>query len=489
MSSAASSSTATTAGGGAADLGFYFQGDIQRRLETSKPVRRTRVDGGGAKKASADDDKAASTGPEQQQYLFKWQREAEEDADEGENAAGATPMSPSAPTGASAKWSVITGNVPASMLSIAVYFDPDGTKGKPIREIEEGMLVNAGGVILLQPGSSRAGAQGGNTGRTGLVLDETKTLGEGGAAFNSDDLLLRATLDDHEGRAHLVQVKEPQERLWFKHVGAAWPPEAPAFPPPPPNLAETVGFKKVPKPINASPVLVKRLSRVRPDLAAARDVPTSREGRDAAMFNTPQYAAAMAGGASRGVQEMVGRAAANSEAGDSPMLSAMGASGRKLGSTAPGGASPAPGGGGAAARGEGSTYINRQRAPSSQARDLSATPKKPAGGILRRLSFMPSLASKNDASAQFQGVYAVYMQVPYVLPPPPEPRKPPPAGSNAERQQQRVNIKLLFLEDAYSQLLEAAEEKILISQNSRYLESQITEMDIQIAALIGSGPE
>jgi hypothetical protein len=147
--------------------------------------------------------------------------------------------------------------------------------------------------------------------------------------------------------------------------------------------------------------------------------------------------------------------------------------------------------------GEGSLTRTRAASSMTSSRDLpvvKTSSKEPPktekkSGFLRRISFMPGLGSKKDDNSAFPGIYASFVIVPYVLPPPPQPPKHPPPGSNDERRLQRQNLKRMFLEDLYSQVLELADEKIRLNETCRDLEAQITESDAQINMLIGANDQ
>ena len=92
------------------DLGFYFAGsnDMLRKLEASKPVRRTRTDKN--KVGGVNAGQETST-PQEPNYLFKWQREGpnEDDDDDEDEVVGDK-------SSKAARWAVVSGNVPPSQV-------------------------------------------------------------------------------------------------------------------------------------------------------------------------------------------------------------------------------------------------------------------------------------------------------------------------------------------------------------------------------------
>jgi len=423
------------ADGDKAGLDFYFgrPTEMMRKLETSKPIRRTKAE---KKAGTADSATAGEGGDNQGGYLFKWQREVDDEQDEEEEDTVTDTAAKSR-----VRWQILTGNVSSSSLSVGAYFEKDGPKGKPLGR--EG-LVNAGGVIMLQPGTVQKGGGKLNLGELSLLNETGK-----GAFFHDDNVL---SLRSKEEVAGADLDRPPEERLVFRrHV--QWPPEAPGFPPPPPDGNETVPYKRIPIQNNAQALAVRRMSRLRP----SEGKPMVRT-HGSAFGHTPEHAAAEAGGPTQRALELA-------QVGNS-------------------------------FRGDGS--LSRQRAPSN----LTASRETPVGqknsskdsktekkGFLRRISFMPGLGSKKEDNLTFPGIYATLVLVPYMLPPPPQPPKHPPPGSNEERRQQKQNLKRMFLEDQYSQIVEVALEKIRLNEMCRDLEAQITESDAQINMLIGANDQ
>lgn len=412
-----------------AGLDFYFgrPTEMMRKLETSKPVRRTKVE---KKTGAADSGANGEAADAQGGYLFKWQREVDDEPEEEEEDTVHDLASKSR-----ARWQVLTGNVPSNLLSVGAYFEKDGPKGKPLRE----GLVNAGGVIMLQPGTTMKG--GGK-----LNLGELSMLNETGkGAFIHDDNVLSLRSKDEVAAAELE--KSVEERLVFRrHV--MWPPEAPGFPPPPPDGNETVQYKRVPVLVNPKELAVRRMSRV-----GGKPV-TRAHGSN--FGPSPELAAAEAGAPTQRAME----------------LAQMGSSFRGEGSRT---------------RAASNMQISREMPTSKVSQAQPKTEKK--GGFLRRISFMPGLGSKKEENSAFPGVYASNIVVPYVLPPPPQPPKHPQPGSNEERRQQKMCLKRMFLEDLHSQVVETALEKIRLNDLCRDLEAQITDSDAQINMLIGANDQ
>lgn len=416
-----------------AGLDFYFgrPTEMMRKLETSKPVRRTKVDN----KKSGQSEGGNSTGElgeAQGGYLFKWQREADEDQEEEDEDVAVDQA-----TRSRARWQLVTGNLPPSSLSVGAYFEKDGPKGKPLRD----GLVNAGGVIMIQPGTTMKGGGKLNLGELSLLNETGK-----GLFFHDDNVLSLRSKDEVGGDLD----RPSEEKLVFRR-GTQWPPEAPGFPPPPPDGNELVHPKRVPI---VSSHTVRRMSRMRP----LENKQTSFRGIGNALMNTPENSAAEVGAPSQRALE----------------LSRVSDGSREVGS------------------------LSRTKAPSNLAvtrevvKPVSKDPKQKEQekkGFLRRISFMPGLGGRKDDSSAFPGVYATYVVVPYMLPPPPQPPKFPAPGSNDERKLQKQNLKRMFLEDMYSQIVELALEKIRLNEVCRDLEAQITDSDAQINMLIGANDQ
>lgn len=415
-------------GGDKAGLDFYFgrPTEMMRKLETSKPVRRTKVD----KKVGPTDGSAAigEAGESQGGYLFKWQREADDEPEEEDEDTMVDQASRSR-----ARWQLVTGNLPSNSLSVGAYFEKDGPKGKPLRE----GMVNAGGVIMIQPGTTQKGGGKLNLGELSMLNETGK-----GAFFHDDNVLSLRSKDEAGGTDH---VKSPEEKLVFRR-STQWPPEAPGFPPPPPDGNEMIHPKKVPIPTQGHAATVRRLSRFRPEMA-------NKQTSFRVHGNTPEHAAAEVGAPTQRAIELSRMSDGGSFRNDSA--------------------------------------LSRNRAASNLASTREIVVQKPEkkAGFLRRISFMPGLGSKKEDNTAFPGVFASYIIVPYMLPPPPQPPKHPQPGSNEERRLQKQNMKKMFLEDQYSQVVELADEKIRLNEMCRDLEAQITESDAQINMLIGANDQ
>lgn len=407
-----------------AGLDFYFgrPTEMMRKLETSKPVRRTRAD----KKAGPAEGAAGGEASDAQgAYLFKWQKEAD-DAEEEEEEEVADLA-----TRARGRWLALTGNVPSSSLSVGAYFEKDGPKGKPLRE----GLVNAGGVIMLQPGTAQKGGGKLNLGELSMLNETGK-----GAFFHDDNVLSLRSKDE-------VAVNDldrpPEERLVFRrHV--MWPPEAPGFPPPPPDGNEQVQHKRVPLNNNAQQLAVRRMSRIRPNESKpnVRGQGSIHQGSEDRAMELASMGSSFRGGDN----SQLARARAPSNLSTNSPAASM-----------------------------------KQTTPTLS----SAKPEK-KGGFLRRISFLPTMGARKEDSTAFPGIYASLVIVPYMIPPPPQPPKHPPPGSNEERRQQKLALKRMFLEDQYSQVVELSLEKIRLNEMCRDLEQQITDADNSINMLIGA---
>jgi hypothetical protein len=416
-----------------AGLDFYFgrPTEMMRKLETSKPVRRTRAD---KKTGPAEGAANGEASDAQGAYLFKWQKDVDDEGEEEEEEV--TDLA----TRARGRWQTLTGNVPSSQLSVGAYFEKDGPKGKPLRE----GLVNAGGVIMLQPGTAQKGGGKLNLGELSMLNETGK-----GAFFHDDNVL---SLRSKEEIIQNDLERNTEERLVFRrHI--QWPPEAPGFPPPPPDANETVQYKRMPINNNAQQVAVRRMSRIRPN-----------EGKPPSRTLGSMHEAALEAGVP------------SQRALD---LASMGTSFRGDGSMS-------------RTRAASSLTNNSGPAPSTKSSASAASTAKPGdkkGGFLRRISFLPGMGGKKEGSSAFPGIYASLVVVPYMLPPPPQPPKHPPPGSNEERRQQKLAIKRMFLEDQYSQAVELSLEKIRLNEMCRDLESQITDADNQINMLIGANDQ
>lgn len=434
MTTAGSSRDLNAAANGQEDkagLDFYFgrPTEMMRKLETSKPVRRTKVE---KKTGAPESDKVGSDAVEPQgAYLFKWQREAEEDEEDDEDG-GEEDVT----TKAKVRWAAVTGNMQPSSLSIGAYFEKDGQKGKPLRD----GLVNAGGVVMIQPGLIVKG--GGNKLNLNDLVGLNETGGGKGGFYNQDAVLsLRSKNEDDTGEAtdSISTKRGTEERLVFNRR-VQWPPEAPGFPPPPPDGNETVQPKKVHA--TAMNVPVKRFSRV-----AGKMLPEPP--------GTNRLAALSELGIPQSKLATMQRQTSN--------MSDISTNGQM--------------------------QVMRTRSPSIIKDMIPKTVEPKKNGFLRRISFMPGMGSKKDDGSVYPGLYTSLIMVPYILPPPPQPPKYPAPGSNEERKLQKLHLKHMFLEDMYSAVIELADEKIRLNETCRDLEAQITEADITINSLIGANEQ
>jgi len=398
------------------DLGFYFagSGDMLRKLEASKPVRRTRTE---KNKLGATPAEQATT--QEPSYLFKWQREGgNEEEEEDEEDAVADKSSKTA------RWAIVSGNVPPSQLSIAAFYEKNGLKAKQLRD----GLVNCGGVIMIPPMTLLESK--GNGGAIFIPVLHDR-IGGDGDGLDTDELFRR---DDDTAKPHHAPESN-KEVLMLRRKAVVWPPEPPGFPPPPPDPNDVVVPKKVPA--HTTMATVRRLSRVQ-GKAGPLGVPVTRASPPAKLGAVNETMAATGALTRQAHSDSVSTSASDSG----------------------------------------------QRRPSTQQGDMK--PKQAGGGFMRRISFLPAALGKTAASNLYPGAYASNVLVPYVLPPPPEPPKMPAPGSNDERKNAKMHLKKMFLEDLYSQLLEFTEEKRRTNEACREMEVQITEADVLISQLMSS---
>ena len=197
--------TSSGGGGGGApaaedgpDMGFYFKTPKQmmNKLDKSKPVRQTRTE-----KNKEHAGKDATENDQQSGYLFKWKRSGPPDGevtdeDEPDDAISTKPT----------RWMQITGNLPPSSLSIAIYLGKTGLKNKQFRP-----AMDQGAIVSDLPG----------LGSSAPTKEEIRD-GSNRKGLEGFDLGL-VNLDPESARKALN-----------------WPPEAPKFPPPPPATFESV---------------------------------------------------------------------------------------------------------------------------------------------------------------------------------------------------------------------------------------------------------
>lgn len=444
-----------------AGLDFYFgrPTDMMRRLETSKFTNRVKTR---ASPSSADIDESSSalagSSPSVQLasptpsspnpsatnnsnnnnaenddkvggYLFKWQRDQKQDNDyfdDDDEADGNFPVQSTEANQAKhrARYQVITGNTNASSLSIAAYFE-NATNGviKGGKPIGRDGFVNCGGVALI-PFISSSLAMGGQAAgqyKQRLNFSELNEINRYESITDADNLM------SLRGDSYAKEDAAEAECLVFRKQGCQWPPEAPGFPPPPPDGNENVQFKRVPLPLTQQQqhggAPVRRLSRI-----------TKQQHDKLSELNTqPSFK--------------------NVNRGRTP------------------------------------STLQRDRAPSAamvgSPSKMKPIAEKPTGGFFSRM--LPSALSKQPQvdSTQFPGVYASFVMVPYILPPPPQPMKHPAPGSNEEKRQQRFCMKKMLLEDQYSTILENVEEKLRLNEVVHEMERQIMDSDEQINQLIG----